>query len=149
MFLYILSVCICVSLSVQAVTFECLDLVTSLLAWWYIMPLSRSGLNIKVIGQGQGHLMVKVVPKSKNSGPSTERHSCLESHHKIITLWSVCSEPLFNDVYFDCLLPEPYPREVTCITETLNSLLAVYKEGVLFAWNPWIQTVGTFYATFF
>ena len=45
-------VCVSVSvcLSVQAITFEPLDIETSFLACRYILTISRSSLNIKVIG---------------------------------------------------------------------------------------------------
>ena len=45
---FILSVCL--SVSVRAITFECLDTETSFLVWWYILTISRSSLSIKVIG---------------------------------------------------------------------------------------------------
>ena len=43
---FILSVC----LSVQAITFECLDIETSFLVWWDIFTIPRSILSTKVIG---------------------------------------------------------------------------------------------------
>ena len=47
-------VCVCVSqcvcLSVQAITFEPVDIETSFLLQWYILPKSRSSSSIKVIG---------------------------------------------------------------------------------------------------
>ena len=49
-------VCVCVSvyvsvfLSVQAITFEALDIETLFLVCRYILTISRSGLSIKVIG---------------------------------------------------------------------------------------------------
>ena len=47
----VMSVCVCVSvfLSVQAITFEPLDIETSFLVCRYILTISRSSLNIKVI----------------------------------------------------------------------------------------------------
>ena len=47
-----LSVCVCVSvfLSVQAITFEPLNIETSFLVCRYILTISRSSLSIKVIG---------------------------------------------------------------------------------------------------
>ena len=46
------TVCVCLSvfLSVQAITFEPLDIETSFLAYKYILTISRSSLSIKVIG---------------------------------------------------------------------------------------------------
>ena len=49
--------CVCVCVSVRAITCEPVDIETSFLVWWYILTISRSNLSIKVIGQGQGHLM--------------------------------------------------------------------------------------------
>ena len=46
---FILSVCLCVCLSIQAITFECLDIETLFLVW-YILTISRSSLSTKVIG---------------------------------------------------------------------------------------------------
>ena len=43
-------VCLSVFLSVQAITFEPLDIETSFLVWRYILTISRSSLSIKVIG---------------------------------------------------------------------------------------------------
>ena len=51
-----LCVCVSVFLSVQAITFEPLDIETSFLAYRYILTISRSSLSIKVIYQGQGHM---------------------------------------------------------------------------------------------
>ena len=45
-----LSVCLSVFLSVQAITFEPLDIETSFLVCKYILTISRSNLSIKVIG---------------------------------------------------------------------------------------------------
>ena len=45
-----MSVCVSVFLSVQAITFELLDIETSFLVCRYILTISRSGLSIKVIG---------------------------------------------------------------------------------------------------
>ena len=45
-----LSVCLSVFLSVQAITFEPLDIETSFLVCRYILTISRSNLSIKVIG---------------------------------------------------------------------------------------------------
>ena len=39
-----------VCLSVQAITFECLDIETSILEWWDILTISRLNLSTKVIG---------------------------------------------------------------------------------------------------
>ena len=47
---FILSVCLSVCVSVQAITFACLDIETSFLVWWDILIISRSGLSTKVIG---------------------------------------------------------------------------------------------------
>ena len=49
------SVCLC--LSVQAITFEAVDTETSYLVWWYILTISRSSTNIKVIGSYQDHVL--------------------------------------------------------------------------------------------
>ena len=43
-------VCLSVCLSVQAITFEPLDIETSFLVCRYILTISRSSLSIKVIG---------------------------------------------------------------------------------------------------
>ena len=43
------SYCLSVSVSVQAITLECLDREPSFLVWWYIWIISRVGLSIKVI----------------------------------------------------------------------------------------------------
>ena len=43
-------------LSVQAITFELLHIETSFLVCWYVFTISRPSLNIKVMGQGQGHM---------------------------------------------------------------------------------------------
>ena len=45
---FILSVSVCVFVSVQAITFECLDIETSFLVQWYILTISRSSLSIRV-----------------------------------------------------------------------------------------------------
>ena len=45
-----LCVCVSVFLSVQAITFEALDIETSFLVCRYILTISRSSLSIKVIG---------------------------------------------------------------------------------------------------
>ena len=45
-----LCVCLSVFLSVQAITFELLDIETSFLACMYILTISRSSLSIKLIG---------------------------------------------------------------------------------------------------
>ena len=58
----VMSVCLCLSvylsvyLSVQAITFEPLDIETLFLVCRYILTKYRSSLSIKVIGQGQGHM---------------------------------------------------------------------------------------------
>ena len=44
------SVCVSVFLSVQAITFESLDIETSFLVCRYILTISRSSLSIKVMG---------------------------------------------------------------------------------------------------
>ena len=44
------SYCVCLCVSVQAITFECLDIETLCLVWWYTLTISRSSLNSKVIG---------------------------------------------------------------------------------------------------
>ena len=49
-----LSVCLSVFLSVQAITFEPLDIETSFLVCRYILTISRSSL--RSLGQGQGHI---------------------------------------------------------------------------------------------
>ena len=56
------SVCLSVFLSVQAITFESLDIETSFLVCRYIVTISRSSFSIKVkvTHQGQGHIKVKV-----------------------------------------------------------------------------------------
>ena len=41
--------CVCVCVSVQAITFKLLKLGTLFLAYKYITPISRSSLNIKVV----------------------------------------------------------------------------------------------------
>ena len=43
-------------LSVQAITFEPLDIETSFLVCSYILTISRSSLSIRSLGQGQGHM---------------------------------------------------------------------------------------------
>ena len=48
-------VCVCVCLSVQAITFKGVDIETSFLVWWYILTISRSSLSIKVIGSRSLH----------------------------------------------------------------------------------------------
>ena len=55
MFSYCLFMCVRVCLFIRAITFECRDIETSFLAWWYTLAISRSSLSTKVIGQGQGH----------------------------------------------------------------------------------------------
>ena len=44
--LVLLFVCLCICL--WAITFECLNIETSFLVWWYILTISRSSLSIKV-----------------------------------------------------------------------------------------------------
>ena len=46
----VMSICLSVCLSVQAITFEPLDIETSFLVCRYILTISRSSLSIKVIG---------------------------------------------------------------------------------------------------
>ena len=46
----VMSVCLCVFLSVQAITFELLHIETSFLVCRYVFTISRSSLSIKVIG---------------------------------------------------------------------------------------------------
>ena len=55
------SLCLCVYLSVWAITFEVVDIETSFLVWWYILTISRSSLSIKSLGHGQGHLMENAI----------------------------------------------------------------------------------------
>ena len=50
-----LSVCLSLCLSVQAITFESVDIETSFLVWWYILTISRSNSSIKVIGSRSTH----------------------------------------------------------------------------------------------
>ena len=50
------SVCLSVFLSVQAITFELLDIETSFLVCRYILTIPRSSLSIRSLGQGQGHM---------------------------------------------------------------------------------------------
>ena len=45
-----LSVCLSVCLFVRAITFEPVEIETSILVWWYILTISRSSLSIKAIG---------------------------------------------------------------------------------------------------
>ena len=52
----VMSVCLCVCVSVQAVTFEPLDIETSFLVCKYILTISRSSLVSRSMGQGQGHM---------------------------------------------------------------------------------------------
>ena len=47
---FVLSVRLSVCVSVQAITFEYLDIESSFLVWWDTLTISRSGLSIKVIG---------------------------------------------------------------------------------------------------
>ena len=49
-----LFVCLSMFLSVQAITFELLDIETSFLVCRYILTISRSSLSIKVIGSRLG-----------------------------------------------------------------------------------------------
>ena len=98
-----LFVCLCVCLSLRAITFEWVYIENSLLVWCYILTIPRWSLSIKVIGSrsrsshepqlnlvwlvwGQGHTRVKVISRSyykcltfdRLAGGlhSTERHSC-------------------------------------------------------------------------
>ena len=48
-------------LSVQAKTFECLDIETSFLVWWYILIISRSNLSTNVIGLRSRPLFFKLI----------------------------------------------------------------------------------------
>ena len=50
------SVCLSVCPCVQTITFELLDIETSLLVCRYILTISRPSLSIKVIALGQGHM---------------------------------------------------------------------------------------------
>ena len=61
--LSVMSVCvsICLCLSVQAITFEPLDIETSFLVCWYILTISRSSLSRKVIGSYKGHMRKMIV----------------------------------------------------------------------------------------
>ena len=52
---FILPVRQSVCLSVQAITFECLD-ITSFYVWWDILTICRSSLSMKVIGSGSRSL---------------------------------------------------------------------------------------------
>ena len=81
-----LSVCLCVCLSVcvsvWAMTFECLDIETSFLVWWYILTISRSSLDTKFVcydqlivlmlslrsrsSHGQGHFKITVILRSRS-----------------------------------------------------------------------------------
>ena len=57
-----LSVCMYVFLSVQAITFEPLDIETSFLVSRYILTISRSSLSIKVIGsRSRSHEKKKII----------------------------------------------------------------------------------------
>ena len=58
---FIMSVCVCVCLSVWAITFEPVDIETSFLVWCYILTISRSSLNIKVIGSRSGVISWKML----------------------------------------------------------------------------------------
>ena len=49
------SLCVCVCLSVRAITFEQVDIETSFLVWCYILTISRSSLSIKVMGSRSSH----------------------------------------------------------------------------------------------
>ena len=51
-----LCVCVSVFLSVQAITFEPLDIETSFLVCRYIFTISRSNRVSRSLGQGQGHM---------------------------------------------------------------------------------------------
>ena len=42
--------CVCVCVSVRAITFESFDMEASFLVWRYILTILRSRLSIKVIG---------------------------------------------------------------------------------------------------
>ena len=44
------SFCLCICMSLQAITFECLAVETSFLVWWDILTISRSSLIVKVTG---------------------------------------------------------------------------------------------------
>ena len=52
----VMSVCLSVFLSVQAITFEPLDRETSFLVCRYILTIYRSSLSIKVIGSRSSHI---------------------------------------------------------------------------------------------
>ena len=56
-----LSVCVSVFLSVQAITFEPLNIETSFLVCRYILTISRSSLSIKVIGSRSRSYEKKVI----------------------------------------------------------------------------------------
>ena len=48
---FIMFMCVCVCLSVcSGHNFWCIEIETSFLVWWYILTISRSSLNFKVIG---------------------------------------------------------------------------------------------------
>ena len=49
-FIVCVSACLCVCLSIQAITFETVDIEPLFLEWWYILTISRSSFSIKVIG---------------------------------------------------------------------------------------------------
>ena len=53
--------CVCLSVSVQATTFEWVDPETSFLVWCYILTMSRSSLSIKVIGLGSSSKKILIL----------------------------------------------------------------------------------------
>ena len=52
---FVVSVCMSVCVSVQAVTFEWVDIETSFLVWCYILTIPKSRLSIKVIRSRSSH----------------------------------------------------------------------------------------------
>ena len=67
MFPYCLSVCLSVYMSIRAITFECLDIETSFLVWWYIWTISRSHLSTKVNGPFQNQIVSVWVSSPKRA----------------------------------------------------------------------------------
>ena len=95
---FILSECVCVCVyvcgSVQAITFECLDIETSFLAWWYMLTISRSSLSTKVIGQGQGHYC-------KIDCSDCQTSNC---HNQLrVFVWSSTSRSFQGQSHFCCI----------------------------------------------
>ena len=63
------------SVSVQAITFEAINIETSFLVWWYILTISRSSLRVKVIPRSNCKCLTSYW--QAGGGPSTERLSCI------------------------------------------------------------------------